>query len=249
MTTRISIELVPRTLEAVTQDLKCLQSRFSSIDTVNIPDLLRFDTRSWEACIQAKQTHAHAIPHLRAMDFDLSKGFPLAQTLIEHGIDELLLVTGDMPQDMGKRVYDTNVLKFIHKIKSDYPQFKVYAAIDSYRSGIRQELQYIQQKREAGADGFFTQPFFDLRLLQIYAEQLPDDEIFWGISPVVSEGSKNYWESKNHVVFPRDFDPSLAWNTAFANQVLQLVRQRKNNHAYFMPIRLDLEQYLSNIEL
>jgi len=249
MSTRISIELVPRTLDAISQDLDCLRSRFPAIDTVNIPDLLRFDTRSWDACIQAKSSHAHAIPHLRAMDFDLSKGFPLAQTLIEHGIDELLFVTGDMPQDMGKRVYDTSVLRFIHKIKSDYPQFKIYAAIDSYRSGIRQELQYIQQKRDAGADGFFTQPFFDLRLFQIYADQLQDDEIFWGISPVVSAGSKNYWESKNHVVFPKDYEASLEWNSNFANQMLRLIRQRKNSHVYFMPIRLDLETYLSGIDL
>jgi len=246
---RISIELVPRTLAAIDQDIACLRQHFPTIDTVNIPDLLRFDTRSWDACIEAKRYLAHAIPHIRAMDFNLNNGFPLAQTLLDNNIREILLVTGDMPQDMGKRVYQTSVLNLIEWVKNNYPQIKVYAAIDSYRCGIRQELLYIQQKREAGADGFFTQPFFDLRLLQIYADQLAQDEIFWGVSPVISEGSKNYWETKNHVVFPADFEPSLEWNADFANQALQLLRQRQNSHVYFMPIRMDLQKYLSQLNL
>ena len=247
--TRISIELVPRTMQAIDDDINTLRQQYPAIHTLNIPDLLRFDTRSWDACIYAQKRMHHAIPHLRAMDFDLRKGFPLADTLLEHDIHEILLVTGDMPQDMRKRVYETSVLSFITYIKTHFPQLTVYAAIDSYRSGIRQELHYIQQKRNAGADGFFTQPFFDLRLLEIYADQLSKDCIFWGLSPVVTEGSKNYWETKNHVVFPAEFELSLGWNADFARQVLSRIRSQDDYHVYFMPIRTDLNDYLSAIRL
>lgn len=250
---RISIELVPRSADALHNELGALNSRFPQLQTVNIPDLLRFDSRSWDACILAKSFVQHAIPHIRAMDFDLSqrKGIQhvadIAGKLQQSGLDEVLLVTGDMPQDMSKRVYETTVLKLISHFKTAHPQFKVYAAIDSYRSGIRQELQYVKQKREAGADGFFTQPFFDLRLLEIYAEQLSDDEVYWGVSPITSEGSMNYWQTKNHVVLPAHFTPTMEWNTTFAQQVLRFIEHNNKFNAYFMPIRADIIEYLGGI--
>jgi predicted CoA-binding protein len=112
--------------------------------------------------------------------------------------------------------------------------------VDPYRKNIREELDYIKRKKDAGADGFFTQPFFDLRLMDIYAELLEGSEIFWGVSPVTGEKSVNYWETKNNVVFPKDFEPTLAWNIDFAQKALAYT-EKTNTNIYFMPIRTDLE--------
>jgi methylenetetrahydrofolate reductase (NADPH) len=123
---------------------------------------------------------------------------------------------------------------------------KVYAAIDQYRSSIKKELEYTQLKVDAGADGFFTQPFFDIRLMDMYMEYLCDTEVYWGISPVISERSTNYWEIKNNVVFPKSFQHNLEWNIDFAKKVLDFA-SKTNTNAYFMPIKIDIDNYLAKV--
>jgi methylenetetrahydrofolate reductase (NADPH) len=71
-------------------------------------------------------------------------------------------------------------------------------------------------KPGAAHDGFFTQPLFDLRLLEICTEMLRGKNVFWGIAPVVGERSQAYWETTNRVIFPCGFTPTLGWNRDFA---------------------------------
>lgn len=243
---KISIELVPRDPASLDQEMQRVRHALPAIDTINIPDLLKFDLRSWEACSQAKRYFRHAIPHLRAIDFDLAKPFPLCDRLRTAGIDQVLVIVGDLPRDMSRRVYRTSSIDLIRSLRRQLPELRIYAGIDPYRSGIKDELDYVQRKLDAGADGFFTQPFFDLRLLAIYRDLLPDLDIYWGVSPVISKRSKDYWDNLNNAIFPPDFQPSLEWNRAFARQALKLCREAGGN-IYFMPIRVDPVDYLTGI--
>lgn len=244
--TRISIELVPRSPESLAGDLEILREGFKSVQMVNIPDILRYELRSWEACRQAKHTVPCAIPHLRAMDFDLDGLGPLKEVLSRGDLGEVLVVQGDPPQDLGHRVFPTKSVDLIRVIKSLMPQVKVYAAIDPYRNSFRQEMAYIEAKVDAGADGFFTQPFFDQGLMEVWADLLKGAEVFWGVSPVASERTQRYWETKNNAIFPGAFKPTLEWNRQFAKEALAWARSR-NTNIYFMPIRLDLMSYLGGI--
>ncbi|NLW56933.1 MAG: methylenetetrahydrofolate reductase [Firmicutes bacterium] len=243
---RISIELVPRSSESLQGDLELVKTGFPQIDTVNIPDLLRFELRSWEACRLVKNYYQRAIPHIRAIDLDLNSPLPFADCFAELGIEEVLVLTGDPPQDMTRMIYPTDSVALIKKFKQEFPQVKVYAALDQYRASMRVEYDYIKRKLDAGADGFFTQPFYDLRLLEIYAEMLEGLEVFWGVSPVTSSKSVTYWETKNHVIFPKEFEPSLEWNIKFARQALEFTEQIKA-HIYFMPIRTNLQAFLAGL--
>jgi methylenetetrahydrofolate reductase (NADPH) len=243
---KISIELVPRSTEALAQELQQVSEHFPSIDTINIPDLLKFPLRSWAACGQARQLFPNAIPHLRAIDFDLSKPFPLTDTLTGYGIDRVLVIAGDQPQDMSRRVFRTSSIELIRAIKAQAPALKIYAGIDPYRSGIKDELDYVKRKLDAGAEGFFTQPFFDLRLMEIYRDLLSGLEVFWGVSPVISVRSKDYWDNLNNAIFPPDFAPTLEWNRDFARKALDFV-DRTGSNLYFMPIRVDLVAYLEGL--
>lgn len=243
---KIAIELVPRNREALEHDLLQVKNNFPQIDIINIPDLLKFDLRSWDACSQAKTHFSHAIPHLRAIDFDLSQPFPLTETFTEAGFDSVLVIAGDQPQDMSRRVYRTSSTELIRAIKVALPDMKVYAGIDPYRTGIKTELDYVKRKLDAGAEGFFTQPFFDLRLMEIYRDLLAGLEVFWGISPVMSARSKDYWDNLNNAIFPPDFEPTLQWNRDFARQALDFV-ERTDTNLYFMPIRVDLVKYLEGL--
>lgn len=242
----ISIELVPRDRETLRRDLQKLREHFPSIDTINIPDLLKFSLRSWVACSQAKRLFPHAIPHLRAIDFDLDKPFPLVETFAQNGIDRVLVIAGDQPQDMSRRVFRTGSVELIRAIKRQMPAMKIYAGIDPYRTGIKNELDYVRRKLDAGAEGFFTQPFFDLRLMEIYHDLLAGIETFWGISPVMSVRCRDYWDNLNNAIFPPDFAPTLEWNRCFAGRALEFARQTDSS-LYFMPIRVDLVEYLEGI--
>ncbi|MDR0598619.1 MAG: methylenetetrahydrofolate reductase, partial [Treponema sp.] len=229
------------------------------ITGVNIPDLTRFPIRSWEACaaIRAAAGDLKLIPHLRARDFSPDQPFPLGARFREQGINRVLVIAGDEALEAGTpsppglvpgRPWSeaSPTLGFIRKLKAELPELEIYAAFDPYRTNIRYELDYLAAKEEAGAAGFMSQPFFDTRLLEIYAEYLEGKNVFWGVAPVVTAGNKNYWESRNRAIFPRSFRPDLFWNISFARQVLDFCRRGRFN-LYLMPINLDLKTYLAGL--
>lgn len=249
---RVSVELVPRGVDVLCEELAIVRG-FPAVDTVNVPDLLRFPLRSWEACRTAQTFLPRAVPHLRAIDYDLSSqdgslhGIgPLCATLAAHGMREVLVVTGDPPSDGERTAFPTRPETLIRALKAALPDLTVYAGLDPYRAGFRDELEYARRKREAGADGLFTQPFFDPRLMDLYADLLDGETVFWGISPVLTARSRAYWEERNRALFPRDFTPTLEWNVAFARRTLEFVRVG-GWHIYLMPIRVDLRAYLSGV--
>jgi methylenetetrahydrofolate reductase (NADPH) len=252
----VSLEAVPRNREDL---ISCINTTAAHerISHINVPDMLRFPTRSWEACGilgEAAKVEGRSycfIPHLRAVDFDLSRPLPSALTdsFKTTGIREALVISGDPPEHNKpppRPVYATETTAFIRKLKAEMPELRIYAAFDPYRSNIRYELDYLKAKEEVGADGFFSQPFFDLRLLEIYAEYLEGKNVFWGISPVLSAASRNYWESRNRAVFPKTFRPDLFWNGDFGRRVLDYCGRHGFN-LYLMPIKVDLEAYLAGI--
>ena len=243
---RVSVELIPRDQDALEAQLAEVAEHLPRVDTVNIPDILRFPLRSWVGCAIAARRFAHAIPHLRAMDVDLQAPFPHAQLFMEHGIDEVLVVAGDAPADMAHPVYGSSSVDVVRKLSREHPELRVYAAVDPYRQGFLRELDYVQRKLDAGARGLFTQPFFDVRLMEIYAELLPDVPVFWGVTSVTSERSARYWRTRNQAIFPRGFRPTLAWNRTFAAEAFAFAEGRADN-IYFMPIRSGVRDYLEGI--
>ena len=170
----------------------------------------------------------------------------MARTLKAHGIDEVLVVSGDAPADLSRPVHPTTPLQLIRKLRRELPHVKVYAALDPYRQSFARERDYALQKLEAGAAGLFTQPFFDLRLLEVYADLLPEVEIFWGATTVTNARTLAYWQTRNRAVFPAHFRPTLAWSRAFAREALEFARARGAN-LYFMPIRSGVAEYLGGL--
>ncbi|MCA9982274.1 MAG: methylenetetrahydrofolate reductase, partial [Anaerolineales bacterium] len=203
---------------------------------------------SWQGCALAKSYVRHAIPHLRAIDFAEDEPFPLLDFIAQNGLRELLIVSGDPPPagSVSADCVRHTAVSLIRHIKAARPDLKLYAAIDPYRNGIQQEVEYALAKQEAGADGFFTQPFFDVRLMEIFYEQIPHLNIYWGVSPVLTGGSKNYWTTRNRAVFPSTFEPTMAWNQQFGREALRFAQQTESN-IYFMPIRADVVTYLKGI--
>lgn len=242
----ISIELVPRNEQSLRDELEQVRQEFPGISRINIPDILRFDMRSWRGCEIASEYLGHTIPHLRAIDFNPNSPLTIIDNLSRAHVEAVLVISGDPPQDMSRKSYRTGSLEMIRRLKRELPQLKVYAGMDPYRNGIKEEIDYLMAKRDAGAEAFFTQPFFDLRLMEIYQGFMRDFNIYWGVSPVLTENNQNYWENRNHAVFPPDFETTMEWNRGFAAKALEFARGH-NDNIYFMPIRTDIKEYLEGI--
>lgn len=243
---RVSIELVPRNEADLVRQLDEVRSHLPQVDTINLPDIHRFDMRSWDGCAVAKGWVRHVIPHIRAIDIDPSVPLSMAGALKEIGVEEVVVISGDVPVDMSRTVYGTSTLEVIRKVREELPGVRIYAALDPYRQGFQAELRYAYQKLEAGASGLFTQPFFDLRLMEVYADLLPNTDIFWGFTSVTSQRSMRYWQTRNLAVFPAGFEPNLAWCRALAHSALDIIRSQ-NGNVYFMPIRVGIGDYLGGL--
>ena len=244
--TRLSIELVPRGLEKLTTEASSLASAFPALDTVNIPDLNRMKLRSWTACSPLKVHFKSAIPHIRAWDFDLDGGAEALAGAVDE-FDEVLVISGDPDPNNPVDRPEDHCLSTISKVKELFPEKRVFAGLDPYRSGMQDEFAYVKKKIDAGACGLFSQPFFSIDLLRAYRDLLPENiDIFWGVSPVMSEKSKAYWIDVNRALFPRDFEFTLEGNQSLARMILDEVRAN-GDHIYFMPIRMDAQEYLSGI--
>ena len=242
----VLLEIVPRDRESLVSEARLAAEHFPEITGINIPDLLRFDIRSWEAASMLRGVHSSVMPHLRAMDVDINDCGALVDSLVEANVSSALVIRGDPPADMSRKVFSTTSIKLIRKLKSSIPGMKVYAAVDQYRSGIKDEFDYIELKKDAGADGFMTQPFFDLRLIDIFAERMKGTDVYIGISPVTSEKSQSYWESRNRAYFPGSFRPTFEWNVSYGREVLSFCRGAGVN-LYLMPIRIDTRAYLEGL--
>ncbi|GGJ23065.1 methylenetetrahydrofolate reductase [Deinococcus roseus] len=249
----ISIEVVPRSPEDLQSELDYIRDELPTVNAVNIPDLMRMPIRSWDACshVRSEVPRLSPIPHFRSIDFDLKKPFPFAEKLRESGVKEVIVVTGDPPVDMSRKVYPTSCIELMRKFKRELPEIKVYGGLDPYRSSLRSELEYLERKQEAGAEGFFTQPYFDVRLMEVFAEMFEQSEcrdlpVVWGITSVVGQRSRNYWETRNRAIFPRHFQPTLEWNRNFAREAIQWAGQN-GGHLYIMPIKVKVKDYLEGI--
>jgi len=243
---KISLELVPRTEQYICEQVAFVEQAIPQITEINFPDLLRFDIRSWDACRMIAHSKLDRLTHLRAIDFDMHQPFPLTDFLKEHHISKVLVIEGDKPQDMKHVIYPSTSIELIRKLKKEVEGITIFAAFDPYRNNIRYELEYLSQKIEAGATGFFSQPFFDLRLLEIYSEYLEGQNVYWGISPVTGDHSKLYWETRNRAVFPKSFMPTLDWNVRFGKEVMTFCR-KSNFNLYLMPIKINLSNYLRRL--
>jgi methylenetetrahydrofolate reductase (NADPH) len=234
-------------LPAFAEQYQFVQNLGAAVNVINVPDIQRFSIRSWELGAHIDRGKFRFIPHFRAIDFSLTDG-ALFQIIEERQLTEVLVVSGDPPEGLKRSFYNTDVLSLIRALKQRFPELGIYAGFDPHRQGLQDECDYIQRKIDAGARGFFSQPFYDTRLIEIYAEHLQGLDIFIGISPITNPASKNYWEIKNKVKFPANFQPDLDWNVEFANQVIANAANSGFN-IYFMPIKINLDSYFSRINL
>ena len=244
-----SFEIVPRNHQAFDDQYSFVSSLGESINMINVPDIQRFDNRSWETGKKIDRRTHQFVPHFRAIDFSLSSG-KIFQIIEDNELEHVLLVSGDPPEGIKREFYNTNVIDLIRAVKQRFPNITIHAGFDPHRNGIQDEFLYIQRKLDAGASSFFSQPFYDLRMIEIYAELMKEQDIetYIGLSPITTLPSMNYWALKNKVQFPTAFKADYEWNIEFSNRVIDLGKEMAFN-IYFMPIKINLADYFGKLNL
>jgi methylenetetrahydrofolate reductase (NADPH) len=246
---KFSFEIVPRNHQAFDEQYDFVSTLGNAIDMINVPDIQRLTIRSWETGAKINRDKHQFVPHFRAIDFSLSSG-DIFRVIEDNELEHVLLVSGDPPEGIKRAFYNTNVIDLIRSVKQKFPDITVHAGFDPHRSGIQEEYQYIQRKIEAGASSFFSQPFYDVRIVEIYADLMKglDVETYIGLSPITTQSSMNYWSLKNKVQFSTAFKADYEWNIDFSNRVIALGKEMAFN-IYFMPIKINLADYFGKLNL
>jgi len=236
MKTAISVELIPRSKESLLADA-AIAAHYPEVTHLNVTDLERFPMRSVEAVRILRKKYGDRfiyVPHIRA-------AVPSFNTRAYSGDIALVIHGDDTTPGAGEVVSSTEYIAILSM------RIRTMAGLDPYRSSLKSELAYIDEKRKAGATGFFTQPFFSYEHLLFWDSMLPPDcDIFYGVSPVTTEKSLIYWREKNNAVFPPHFSTTLSDQVAFAQKVIRFAKW-KGRSAYLMPIRTPLAEYLEKV--
>lgn len=223
-----SFELLPKSLSDISNQLDFIDSK--RFDFINIPDIKRFEIRSYDVSLSEKY---QLIPHIRAIDFELNEYLLSKISKFKH----VLLISGDKNSDFFNKTYNTSLIEMIKFLKEN-SDIQISVAFDQYRSSLKEELNYLDKKLDAGADYIFSQPFFDVKFAETVLNNTEKSKFFIGISPVVGEKGKSYWENINNAFFPKHFNLTYEYNISLA---LDLTAVSENQ--YFMPIGIDLNKF------
>jgi methylenetetrahydrofolate reductase (NADPH) len=243
---KIYMELVPRSRETLLEDVKKVAVHLKRVDAIVIPDRADFEISGLDGCEQVLPVFARVVPCFRALTIDPKKPLPMISGLLEKGFPEVIIVSGEPPPGFPRVARPSRVLEIIRKFKTEAPGLKVYSGFDPYRQGLQQEIEYARMKLDAGADGFFTQPFFDFNLLENCLRMLENDTVFWGLCPVLTIESRRYWEDQNNAVFQTDFQATLEWNRRWFKKSLPEI-ERHHGNACFMPIKAPILECFGDI--
>lgn len=240
----ISLELVPRDVESLVAEAKeCLG--VWGVDRINVPDIRRISLRSHVAAEHLLRAGVSVIPHIRTRDRNLLEQMRLIAPLVELGLKEILLVSGDVV--VGEEHSGCTPLELFKELKREFPQLSIYGALDPYRQDMRSELDYALSKLDAGMDALLSQPFFDDTLLEYWGRFFEPGKLWAGVAPVNSAKSQEYWEKINRVPFSKPLDFSLEGSARLGADLVQLAYDM-GHRAYLMPIRMKALDYLKALE-
>jgi methionine synthase / methylenetetrahydrofolate reductase(NADPH) len=146
------------------------------------------------------------------------------------GVKNILAVTGD-PAQIGDypeatSVFDTDSVGLVHVLSKmnrgedlagnpigEPPGFLVGASFNPTAEDLDQEVEKLRRKVEAGAHAFWTQPVFEIRVLQNALERIGDDgvRILLGLMPLRSARQAEFLHHEVPGIYiPRDVRQKLA---------------------------------------
>lgn len=242
----IFLELVPRDLDNLLRLSKQSLDRHSLISGINIPDIKRVNIRSYEAVRYLLTHNIRCLPHIRSQDATVDDYITLIAPLVDLGLKELLIISGDPIKPGITPTYKSTVLDLVAELKSAFHSLTVYCGFDPYRQALDDEIRYANKKLSVGCDGLFSQPIFDVNFADTILSTFNHTRFFTGIAPVSTQASFEYWINVNKVTFPAEFKLDLDYNCKLAQDLIGLTTSF-GQHCYLMPIRTPVSDYLHGV--
>lgn len=115
--------------------------------------------------------------------------------MADAGIENIMALRGDIPEDYDKSKWEyTHAIELIREIKESGHEFCIGAAcypeVHPESKNQKEDIKYLKEKVEAGADFLTTQMFFDNNLFSIFLYKLREAGIncpvIPGIMPITS---------------------------------------------------------------
>ena len=134
-------------------------------------------------------------PHLSFGGDDEAAINALLDAYRERGIRRLVALRGDMPSGMGgarQLVYANELVEFIRKCSGDHFEIEVaaYPEIHPESKSYDEDIRFLKQKLDAGANSAITQYFYNVESYFYYLDQCAaagiDKPIYAGIMPITN---------------------------------------------------------------
>jgi len=195
---RYSFEFFPprteegrKKLNAVRSELNALNPAFFSV-TYGAGGSTRNNTK--DIVLQMATDGVDAAPHL---SFGADEEETIETLLHEYkdaGIKRIVALRGDIPSGMGamRLIYARELVEFIRKKTGDHFEIEVaaYPEIHPDAPSYTQDIEYLKQKLDAGANSAITQYFFSTDAYLYFVDQCQkagiDKPIYPGIMPITN---------------------------------------------------------------
>ncbi len=197
----MAVELDPPADDSVESFMEGVRAlREAGADAVTVADCPvgrpRADS-SLLACKIRREAGVEPLPHLTCRDRNLNATKALLLGLSMEGVHNILLVTGDpIPsesRDEVKSVFNFNSRKLIRYVSGLTGQglstpFQIFGALNVNAPSFKRQLALAQEKEEAGAAGFLTQPVHSPQALEnlALARHTLKGKLLGGVLPIVS---------------------------------------------------------------
>ena len=140
-------------------------------------------------------TGIEAAPHISCIGSDEDELRTILRTYREHGFDHVVALRGDLPSGLtgaGSLRFASELVTFIRRETGDHFHIDVacYPEFHPQARSVRQDLENLKRKVEAGANGAITQYFYNadayFRLLESCSALGLDISIVPGIMPITN---------------------------------------------------------------
>lgn len=165
-----------------------------------------------------KQTGLDVAPHLSFGADDERLVGDLLQTYMDAGIDRVVALRGDLPSGMGaqRMIYANELVEFIRSRFADHFKIAVacYPEVHPQAKGYEEDVGYLKQKFDAGADYAVTQYFYNTEAYSQFLSECEkvgiDKPIVPGIMPITNVDNLIRFSDMCGADIPRWLRKSLA---------------------------------------
>ncbi|MCJ7837058.1 methylenetetrahydrofolate reductase [Cuneatibacter sp. NSJ-177] len=160
------------------------------------------------------------------------------QTYLDHGIDHMLALRGDLPYGWtgtnGDLHYATELVKFVRQEFDDKFSIAVSGSPEGHIAcrSLEADISFLRQKQDEGADYIMTQLCFDMDAFRYWMDAIRNAGIWLpvdvGIMPVLdSQAVINMCLSRNACVMPRELCEVITHHWIFPGESEESIAAKK----------------------